>query len=177
MGERLVRAVDRGVKLCEATLKFSQSVEERPELRNVQLATLVGEAAGDAMAEEGKVHFTNHISRDIKIMADPDHTYRIFYNLFRNAVQAMHNSDPKKLTVNAEVIDDKVCIHVMDTGPGLPKKAQENLFKAFTSAARKGGTGLGLTISRELARAQGGNLQLESTGEAGTVFMLSLPAA
>ena len=49
------------------------------------------------------------------------------------------------------------------------------MFKAFTSAARKGGTGLGLTISRELARAQGGNLQLESTSGTGTVFVVSLP--
>ena len=57
MGERLVRAVDRGVKLCEATLSFSQSVEERPEPRPLRLASLAGEAAGDCMAEEGKVKF------------------------------------------------------------------------------------------------------------------------
>jgi signal transduction histidine kinase len=177
MGERLVRAVDRGVKLCEATLRFSQSVEERPDARTVQLSTLIGEAAGDVMAEIGKVTFKNKVGRDIKVVADPDHTYRIFQNLFRNAVEAMKDSPEKTLSVDAEVTDDRVCVLVRDTGPGLPKKTQENLFKAFTSASRKGGTGLGLTIARELARAQGGNLQLDSTGEAGTVFVVGLPAA
>ncbi len=180
MGERLVRAVGRGVKLCEATLKFSQSVEERPEPRKLQLATLVGEAAGDAMVETGvetgRVSFTNHIARTTKITADPDHTYRIFYNLFSNAVQAMQGSPQKNLSVKAQIIDNKVSVRIIDTGPGLPKKAQDNLFKAFTSAA-KGGTGLGLTIARELARAQGGNLMLESTSDAGAVFVVNLPLA
>ncbi|HFB54667.1 MAG TPA: HAMP domain-containing histidine kinase [Hellea balneolensis] len=177
MGERLVRAVDRGVKLCEATLRFSQSVEERPDARPVQLSTLIGEAAGDVMAEIGKVTFKNKVGREIKVMADPDHTYRIFQNLFRNAVEAMKDSSEKVLSVSAEISDDRVCVYVSDTGPGLPKKTQENLFKAFTSASRKGGTGLGLTIARELARAQGGNLQLDSTGAQGTVFHVGLPVA
>ncbi len=177
MGERLVKAVERGVKLCEATLSFSQSAQEKPNPRTVRLATLVGEAAGDSMAEEGKVKFINKIDSKLQIMADPDHTYRIFHNLFRNALQAMQDSDQKVLTVEAEPMDDKICIRVIDTGSGVPKSAQKNLFKAFTSSTSQGGTGLGLTISRELARAQGGNLVLENTSKSGTIFTLNLPAA
>ena len=176
MGQRLVRAVDRGVKLCEATLSFSQSAQELPKPRQTRLAFLIGEAAGDCMAEEGKVEFVNDIDGDLQIMADPDHTYRIFHNLFRNALQAMTSSEVKTLRASAEITDDKVCIYISDTGGGIPKPVQENLFKAFTSGARKGGTGLGLTISRELARAQGGNLGLESTSTSGTIFKVSLPA-
>jgi len=179
MGERLVRAVDRGVKLCEATLSFSQSVEERPDPKPVRLATLIGEAAGDTMAEEGHVKFTNNVPSKLIVKADPDQTYRIFHNLFRNAVQAMNEQRPEtgdnSLLAECEIMDDKACVRIVDTGPGLPKTAQDNLFKAFTSSARKGGTGLGLTISRELARANGGNLSLEKTGETGTVFVVGLP--
>lgn len=175
MGQRLVRAVERGVKLCEATLSFSQSVEERPDPKPVRLASLVGEAAGDVMAEEGLVTFSNKIPTDLVVRADPDQVYRVFHNLFRNAVQAMADSEEKRLTVHAEAMDDKSCIDVMDTGPGLPKTAMDNLFKAFTSSVRKGGTGLGLTISRELARANGGNLTLKNTDENGTVFNVALP--
>lgn len=176
MGERLVRAVDRGVKLCEATLSFSQSVEERPEPKPIRLATLIGEAAGDTMAEEGQVKFTNKVPSKLMVNADPEQAYRIFHNLFRNAVQAMAESDEKHLLVESEMMDSKVCIRITDTGPGLPKTAIDNLFKAFTSSAKKGGTGLGLTISRELARANGGNLSLEKTDEHGTVFVVGLPA-
>ncbi|NNC35879.1 MAG: HAMP domain-containing histidine kinase [Acidimicrobiales bacterium] len=175
MGQRLVRAVERGVKLCEATLSFSQSVEERPDPKPVRLASLIGETAGDVMAEEGRVRFSNKVSTDMVVRADPDQIYRIFHNLFRNAVQAMASSEEKRLVVRAEIMDDKACIEIEDTGPGLPKTALDNLFKAFTSSARKGGTGLGLTISRELARANGGNLALKNTDENGTVFDVSLP--
>ena len=176
MGERLVRAVDRGVKLCEATLSFSQSVEERPDPKPVRIAALIGEVAGDTMAEEGQVKFTNKVPSKLVVNSDPDQTYRIFHNLFRNAVQAMSDAPEPHLLVESHVMDDKACIKITDTGPGLPKTAQDNLFKAFTSSARKGGTGLGLTISRELARANGGNLTLKETGESGTVFEVSLPA-
>ncbi len=193
MGERLVRAVERGIKLCAATLSFSQSVEEKPEARPLRIATLIGEAAGDVMSEEGHVQFKNQVDHKINVMADPEMTYRIFHNLFRNAVQAMQNISPAKhsantpantpakppatLTVSSEIMDDKICIFVRDSGTGIPKPALENLFKAFTSAGREGGTGLGLTISRELARAQNGNLKLESSDENGTVFALTLPLA
>lgn len=175
MGARLVKAVERGVKLCEATLSFSQSVEERPDPKSVRLASLIGEAAADVMAEEGLVKFSNKVPTDMVVHADPDQMYRVFHNLFRNAVQAMSESTDKRLSISAMSMDDKACIEVTDTGPGLPKTALDNLFKAFTSSARKGGTGLGLTISRELARANGGNLTLKNTDENGTVFNVSLP--
>ena len=183
MGKRLVKTVDRGVKLCEATLSFSQSVEDRPKPQAVRLATLIGEAAADSMVEggakRGRIKFINDIDTKLKVMADPTHSYRIFHNLLRNAVQAMHGEDSAKsaeLHVEASDVDGKVSVRIIDTGPGLPQKAQDNLFKAFTSVGREGGTGLGLTIARELARSQGGNLRLESTSKDGTVFVVELPA-
>ncbi|MCF6274297.1 MAG: HAMP domain-containing histidine kinase [Robiginitomaculum sp.] len=175
MGERLVRSVDRGVKLCEATLSFSQSAQEKPEPRPVVLAKLLDEAAADSMAEEGEVKFVNAVPGDLIVMADPDHSYRIFHNLFRNAVQAMQTSPRQTLKVEAERKDGKACIKITDTGPGIADSVKADMFKAFTTGAKKGGTGLGLTISRELARAQGGNLSLETTDEDGTVFVVGLP--
>ncbi len=175
MGERLVRSVDRGVKLCEATLSFSQSAQEKPEPRPVVLTKLLDEAAADSMAEEGEVKFVNAVPGDLMVMVDPDHSYRIFHNLFRNAVQAMQVSHRQILKVTADSKDGKACIKITDTGPGIPDRVKADMFKAFTTGARKGGTGLGLTISRELARAQGGNLSLETTGAGGTVFVVGLP--
>ena len=124
----------------------------------------------------GDVKFINNIDSALEVMADPDHTYRIFHNLLRNAVQAMQESDEKTLTVAAKTLDNKIEVHITDTGPGLPQEVKGNLFKAFSSGVRKGGTGLGLTIARELARAQGGNLRLEKTGKNGTVFVVELPS-
>ncbi|MEL6198181.1 MAG: HAMP domain-containing sensor histidine kinase [Pseudomonadota bacterium] len=70
-----------------------------------------------------------------------------------------------------------ICLLICDTGPGLPNKALENLFRPFIGGARRGGTGLGLAIAAELAAMQHGRLALISTSTAGTVFGLTLPLA
>ena len=78
------------------------------------------------------------------------------------------------MSVEADMSGDEVTIRVIDTGPGLPDKAKDNLFKAFASSTGRGNTGLGLTISKELAQDLGGNLVLGSTGPTGTVFNVIL---
>jgi signal transduction histidine kinase len=64
---------------------------------------------------------------------------------------------------------------VADNGPGIPEKVRERLFQPFAGTARPGGSGLGLVISRELARAHGGELSLVSTGAQGTTFRIEIP--
>ena len=89
----------------------------------------------------------------------------------------MQATPTQALKIEASASEGKACIQITDTGPGMPDSVRGHLFKAFTTGARKGGTGLGLTISRELARAQGGNLSLKETSKDGTVFVVGLPLA
>ena len=184
MGERLVRAVDRGIRLCTDVLDFSKAQEEQLEIEPIRLALLVGEVAGDTLGQFGRgpnaIDFINNIPSELTVYADGDHTYRIVHNLFRNAGQAMARMTGmdinRSITVTTQADEDKVLLSIRDTGEGLPKRAQDNLFEAFASSAGHGSTGLGLTISRELARDQGGDLTLAATGVTGTEFVLSLPA-
>jgi signal transduction histidine kinase len=57
----------------------------------------------------------------------------------------------------------------------VPQRVREHLFEAFRGSARSGGTGLGLNIARELARAHGGDIQLVSEAGSGAVFRLAIP--
>jgi signal transduction histidine kinase len=69
---------------------------------------------------------------------------------------------------------------VIDTGPGVPDRDSERIFDAFQSLETPDGHrghGLGLAISRQLARALGGDVRVESRGGAGSRFVLELPAA
>jgi len=185
MGQRLVRTVDRGIKLCTETLNYTSSQEDPPDFETLRLSTLLGEVAGDTLESFGsgprKVNFKNRVKTDMNVSADPDHTYRIFHNLFRNAGHAMASEKDdevvRELIVEAKKEGDFVKVSVTDTGPGIPEKKQDNLFTAFASASGNGSTGLGLTISKELAKSQGGDLGLEKTDPKGTTFVVSLKAA
>jgi signal transduction histidine kinase len=178
MGARMVRAVGRGIRLTEATLQYGRAEENPPQTMRLNLRLALDEAAADAMATEGEGVWTSEIADGTAIDADPDHVHRIFLNLFRNAIQAMTLVEREiRLSVSSREEDGFIRIEVTDGGPGLPAKAQDNLFQPFTSSTRREGTGLGLTTARELARAHGGDIVLVRTGPDGTVFAVTLPAA
>jgi signal transduction histidine kinase len=63
---------------------------------------------------------------------------------------------------------------VADDGPGLPEAVRASLFQPFVTSGKKGGTGLGLAITRDLVRAQGGEIGLVRTTPQGTQFRLAL---
>jgi signal transduction histidine kinase len=169
---RLFDAIDRAVALCTRTLDFSR--EGTPPLapRRFPLASLIDEVAPDLGLSEEGMAIECAIPPDLVIEADRDQLYRVLLNLARNAVEA----GAHRLRFAAVRENGVIAIDIVDDGPGLPPKAQDNLFSPFFGSARPGGTGLGLAIARELTRAHGGELTLVSTTGSGTVFRLTLPA-
>jgi signal transduction histidine kinase len=87
------------------------------------------------------------------------------------------------ITLTATALDEsRVAICVQDTGPGIPEARQDQIFEPFVQLDRsltqpQEGLGLGLAISRDLARGMNGELTLESTPTAGAKFLLTLPRA
>ena len=102
---------------------------------------------------------------------DPQRTEQILHNLVDNAVKSARSSIEIRLGLDG----DTVVARVVDDGAGVSPEVLPRLFEAFGPTAGATGNGLGLHISREAARAQGGDLVLESTGPEGSVFALSLP--
>ena len=181
MGERLTRTVERGIGLTEEVLAYSKAETADPQIQDTRIAFTIGEAAADVIAQFPDTQFRNIVPTDLMVRTDPDHAYRIFHNLFRNAAQVMavHCKINCRLHVSVETRDGLAEIRISDSGPGLPDRAKDNLFQAFSSAqahsANTKSTGLGLSISKELAKAQGGDLNLMSSDETGTRFLLTLP--
>jgi signal transduction histidine kinase len=113
--------------------------------------------------------------------ADPDRVRQILMNLIMNAVKYA-SSDGGTVTLTTSVTGNAVHAHVADTGPGIPHHKLEIIFEPFVQltaglADRRGGVGLGLAISRDLARAMNGDLTVESTVGVGSRFTLTLPLA
>ncbi|MGR3540819.1 MAG: sensor histidine kinase [Hasllibacter sp.] len=174
---RIVRALERAINLCEGTLAFGRAEEPAPRLAQVPLAPLVAEVVdGERLASgEAPIAFREDIPLGLTIRADGEQIIRVLTNLVRNARQALQAAGGGEVAIAAGEGDADWWIEVRDDGPGLPPKAQENLFAAFKGQARKGGTGLGLAIAAELVRGHGGTLRLTATGEGGTTFTIRLP--
>ncbi|MEX0690755.1 MAG: GAF domain-containing sensor histidine kinase [Gemmatimonadales bacterium] len=105
---------------------------------------------------------------------DAQRVRQILVNLLSNAIRHSPDGAP----VDVRVTSDRVActIRVADRGEGIPAAMQEHIFDAFTrGTADDRGTGLGLTLSRQLARLLGGNLTVTSTPGAGAAFTLTLP--
>ncbi|MEE2878216.1 MAG: HAMP domain-containing sensor histidine kinase [Pseudomonadota bacterium] len=165
---RLERAMERAIKLASETLKYGRSNTPEARLQTVHLKQVADEAAMEALSQHQGIEFTNDVPGDATAEADPDHLHRIFANLIRNAAEAQEGSG----TVHVSLTETG--IEVRDAGPCLPKKSRENLFKPFTASTRRDGSGLGLSLSRDLARSMGCELELASTGPDGTCFRLTL---
>lgn len=176
MGSRLVRAVDRGIRLCQETLDYGKTQERTPEFQSIAIRNALDDAAGDAFAATGVAEWVNEIDDDVTVSADPDHLHRIFMNLIRNGVQAMDGREGACLTVRAESRDGEVYVTLTDNGPGVPGRVRETLFQPFGISGTKSGSGLGLSIARELARTMGGDVALVTTGDDGTTFEVRLGA-
>jgi signal transduction histidine kinase/PAS domain-containing protein len=114
----------------------------------------------------------------ITMSADPTRAQQIFLNLLSNALKF---TDPGgSIQVQCEVSGPRVAVHVRDTGRGIPADKLERIFDPFVQVDAKltrtqEGVGLGLAISRDLARGMGGDITVESTEGAGSVFTVVLP--
>lgn len=180
MAPKLVGSITRAVTLCETTLAFGRVDEPAPALSRVNLSDIVSEVIDSERLAAGEfdLSFAEDIPANLILRADGEQLFRVIFNLVRNARQAiMASGEAGEIKVEGAEDDAAWWIRVTDTGPGLPARAQENLFQPFQGGVRKGGSGLGLVIAGDLVRGHGGRLALEKTGAEGTTFAIQLPKA
>jgi signal transduction histidine kinase len=134
-------------------------------------------------ASEGKVQlsfhsFINSDSPPSMIMVDPTRIEQILNNLLSNALR--YTPPAGEINVSVGYIPGSYQVTVRDTGPGIPAESLPYVFERFYRADKarsraEGGTGLGLTIARQLARLHSGDLTVANHPQGGAVFTLSLP--
>ena len=175
---RLERALDRAVGLAQNVMAYGKSEEPPPKPLTTPLRPAAASAAEDAGLSPDGVALRMEMPAGLQVWADPDQLDRILVNLLKNAREAIEATGRAtgEVRLSASPGPDAVLIHIHDDGPGVPERLQMRLFQPFAGSGRPDGAGLGLAIARELARAHGGDLSLETTGDAGSSFALSLPA-
>lgn len=149
---------------------------ERLELRKVlaSVAPLI-----NPMAESRQVVYEyDEGDADVVVQADRDKMVQVVLNLLTNAVKFTPANGTVVLRIG--VASDRALITVSDSGPGIPADQRSSIFEPFVQlersfASEREGVGLGLSISRSLARGMGGDVGVESEVGRGSTFIFSLP--
>ena len=180
---KLIGSLDRAIEFLSQTLKFGRAQELPPSRQRLGLRELVDEVIEAAVVQAAsRIMILNNVPPGVSVDADREQLVRILTNLARNAIQAVESLQAERqdapdgiIAIEARREGSVAVIEIRDNGPGIPNQIRDRLFQAFQSAARQGGTGLGLAIAAELVRAHGGDIRLQSSTDAGTCFIVTIP--
>ncbi len=153
-----------------------QSLESKPSLFDVQEVFLDKLKLIEQKTEKKNIKIEDNSLHDF-IYADRSMVEIIVQNLLTNAVKFCKSGDT--ITIQNHISNGQSLISIGDTGVGISKENQDQLFKSntFTTIGTKNekGTGLGLTICKELVELNHGKIWVESTEEVGSTFYIELP--
>jgi len=122
--------------------------------------------------EKRGIRLKNHIGdQRLPVMADEDQLYRVFLNIFMNAVQAMEGGGELSISLRK---NKSYIIEIQDSGEGIEKDEIEKIFEPFYTTKDKG-TGLGLSIVKKIMDAHGGKIWIESERGRGTKVNIEIP--
>jgi PAS domain S-box-containing protein len=182
--ERIRRASNHLLSLINDILNFAKVEAGRVQLRLGDLSVNEVISSAAAMVEpqaaaKGLALSTILGPDEVRVRADRERLTQILTNLLTNAVKFTATGS---IEMASRTDDEHVYIDVRDTGRGIPHDKLTAVFEPFVQAGRSAeeqqqGIGLGLAIGRELARAMGGDLTVESTVAVGSTFTLRLPRA
>jgi len=181
--EKIYAAGNRAAKITSGILGLARNRSDTQE--PTDLAQLVEDSLVLLERELRKYRIAvNRQFDDVpRVMVNGNQIQQILINLLINARQAMTNGGQVTLAIRSVAGSPMVDLVVRDTGPGIPADQLRKIFDPFYTtksgpdATGKGGTGLGLSMCRDIIEAHHGRMRVESTPGRGTAFTLRLPQA
>lgn len=153
-------------------LSFQQMPTFKPYLFSKQLSKLTELITPELLS--GNISLQTHLFPDeIELHADETLLFQVLHNLLKNAIQALEGIPDGKITLLTQVTD-KVFIEVKDNGPGIPSEIIEDIFVPFFTT-KTTGSGIGLSLSKQIIRRHRGELLVKSHPYKETSFIIILP--
>ena len=144
-----------------------------PEIASFKLLPVVNGAIQLFQREIDKMNIQTiiKIPADFEICADKTQMEQVIINLVKNGIEAMVKSHDRELRIDGKEENGLTIVQVEDTGEGMDPATMEKVFIPFFTT-KKQGSGIGLSLSRQILRAHGGELRVKSTKGTGTTFTL-----
>ena len=176
---RIAGMVDRLGRLTSRLKTFAHKSEA--PLAPVLLARIIGDAQATVTADLKDRNVALEVDVEpasLSVLAEESAISSVIINLMRNGIDAMHDAPNPVLTIRARAQSDRAVITVADNGAGIRADILARLFEPFVTSKPAGaGLGLGLVISAQLVRANGGTLDAVNREDGGACFTVNLPIA
>ena len=167
--------IQRLSEMLRNMLSFSKPEEEKR--RAVKIDELIEGIllVMEKQMREADIRVETSFGEEIPdVMASTNQMRQVFLNIFKNAKEAMPKGGT--LFVRTSKEDNRVLIHIQDTGIGIPEEIKDKIFDAFFTTKQKvKGVGLGLSVCYGIIRDHGGEIKIKSEEGKGTTFTISLP--
>jgi signal transduction histidine kinase len=177
----IVNESERLTRMINNILEFSKMEKTRQEYHPVEaiLAEILDTAILDMnyWLERKGFNLITEIDRDVKVKVDPEKFYQVYSNLLNNAIK--YSGDSKNIYVRLYRNDDAVITEIEDEGIGIEDDKQTRIFEEFyrvegNESGNIAGTGLGLTVVKEIVEAHGGKIMVDSEIGKGSKFSVFL---
>jgi len=174
-------AAEQALRAAEIVRRLRDFIARGETVPRVEsLRKLVREASALALLGSGKNEIEVRVALEPAadlVFVDAIHVQQILFNLIRNALEAMETAPIKRLEIlSSRMTGGMVELSISDSGSGLSPDVLANLFEPFRTT-KSSGMGLGLSICRTLAEAQGGRISAGSSSVGGSRFAFTLPLA
>lgn len=179
---RIRRGIRTSLRLIDDLLELARAEAGQIDLERtaVDLRELAHEIVEEfqAQAESVGLELQVRVAPGVTALADPMRVRQILANLVSNAVKYAPQGRAT-IQATAAVAGDRIAVSVADTGPGIPEDKRDLVFEEYTrlEPGAQEGSGIGLAISRRVARLMGGDLTVDSEVGRGSTFTLWLPTA
>lgn len=160
-------------------IKFIDAYREytslpKPTFKQVRLKEMIEKVAHLMKTEirKTKINFEYECSSEyLTIQADEEMIEQVLINLLKNAKEALAETDNPSLKLLGKYEDNAIKIEVIDNGPGIIKEAIDHIFVPFYTTKRTG-SGIGLSLSRQIMQMHNGSITVESEPDVRTIFTL-----
>lgn len=176
-GVRLGHLVENVLSYARLERGRAQEKKERIDTQAL-LDRLVDRLEDRAMGAD--MELVVEVKQRAAVEVDVSVAEQVLFNLVDNACKYAQSAELKEIHLTLETTPKNACIRVSDHGPGVPADEQRQLFSPFSKSAQRAansapGVGLGLALSRRLARAMGGDLRYDPQASVGASFVFCLP--
>jgi signal transduction histidine kinase/ABC-type amino acid transport substrate-binding protein len=163
--------VERMNRIIEDLLSYSKEKPMKREWENLQEIVQSMTDFFKKKIRTDAIKLEMDISPNLEVYIDRDRIKQVFINLILNAMEAMANTEEKRLRLQARLEGQTLCLEISDSGSGIGEQDIEKLFEPFYTTKSQG-IGLGLYICRKIMQEHGGWIEVKSIKGKGTVFML-----